>query len=224
MFNSMNNTTGIDSIAYSKPRADTVSAVHSLDSYSDIVRNTLGKSNNTPDILRSTVTAEFNARSLEERLKALKDVKKDKLCFISFGRGFYKLQESGKYHFTSAYVMFSLDGKMYYFNYDEDNHPVDFDVFLGYSSSGDSAVMIKIGEKHDYTGEDTRDVRCPEFFASRLAVRRSESNEYVANYFYHAATNQLSCNISNEIPDAGASDLMFKLLANFINRSSDTLK
>lgn len=146
MFNSMNNTTGIDSIAYSKSCADTVSAVHSLDSYSDIVRNTLGKSNNTPDILRSTVKAEFNARSLEERLKALKDVKKDKLCVISFGRGFYKLQESGKYHFTSAYVMFSLDGKMYYFNYDEDNHPVDFDVFLGYSSSGDPAVMIKTGE------------------------------------------------------------------------------
>lgn len=111
MFNFMNNTTGIDSIAYSKSCADTVSAVHSLDSYSDIVRNTLGKSNNTPDILRSTVTAEFNARSLEERLKALKDVKKDKLCVISFGRGFYKLQESGKYHFASAYVMFSLDGK-----------------------------------------------------------------------------------------------------------------
>lgn len=111
MFNSMNNTTGIDSIAYSKSCADTVSAVHSLDSYSDIVRNTLGKSNNTPDILRSTVKAEFNARSLEERLKALKDVKKDKLCVISFGRGFYKLQESGKYHLRAHMLCSRLMGK-----------------------------------------------------------------------------------------------------------------
>lgn len=57
---------------------------------------------------------------------------------------------------------------MYYFNYDEDNHPVDFDVFFGYSSSGDPAVMIKTGEKHDYTGEDTRDVRYPEFLHQDL--------------------------------------------------------
>lgn len=205
---------------FGSQNTDNVSYDGHLDTFNKIVRDTRRTANPTPLSLRSEEAADYNGMSLEKRLSLLKTIKKDRLCAIDFGRGTFKLQGPGKYNFEKADVMLSLDGKMYYYHYDQDNCPCAMNVVMGYTESDIPYALIKTGEKCDYMGEDTRDVRRPEFFAARLVVRRLDDSESVANYFYHAATNQLSCNITGEMPDAGASDLVFKLLANFIYISS----
>lgn len=114
---------------------------------------------------------------------------------------------------------------MRFAHYDKDNCPYDMNVTLGHSDDERAHAWIMFGEKCDCDGNDTRDIRHLEFFAARLAIKTTDNYGIIANYYFHDASNHLSCNVADEVPDADASDMVFKLLANFIYKSSiDMLK
>lgn len=200
-------------------------ALENPDTFNNIAQDTEITGCPTPSCLRSKDAADYNAMSYEERLYLRKSTKKDKLCAIDFSKFLLKLRTPNVYRFSSADVIFSLEGKLRFAHYDKDNCPYDMNVTLGHSDDERAHAWIMIGEKCDCNGNDTRDIRHLEFFAARLAIKITDDHEIIANYYFHDASNHLSCNVADEVPDADASDMVFKLLANFIYKSSiDMLK